>query len=312
MARFDPQRSAYFPFADEDVRNFYIIFQPGKVASKSIEKSINGFDGCRAFQAHFLGEKSLTSMVSEVLSPKQNPHLKIHKEGQLVKNMRTQYLVNLFRAGQAPATCRLRFIVVLRDSLSFARSAFTQQFPAWQGFIERLQGKPVSAETITAFVEDLTVVMEEFFASQTDTGYLSFRRWLEAREAARPAQQRNALQEVYSLFFRNEGWKRQQLFHNFSIPQDGFQPVGSGSETYLKADVGWSEFAVFDFSNITPSLKAYLGTELGDKFDADGFELARENLTEDKPFSTEIAEAFVAARTTERLGPLTASPLSAF
>ena len=311
MARFDPIRSAYFPFQNAEIRDFFVIFQPGKVASKSIEKSINDLDGCQASQAHFLGEASLTWMVSEILSTGQNPHLKLHKEGQLIKNLRTQYLINLFEAGQAPAGRRLRIVIVLRDSLSFARSAFTQQFPAWQGFVERLRG-PVTDRTIAAFVQDLTTCMEAFFATGGKPDFAAFRDWFEAREAGRPADIRRSLLEIYSLFFRNEGWKARQVFGNFKIAGSAFEPVGSGAETYLLADIGWTRLAVFDFHSIGTALKAYLSAELGDAFDAAGFELARENLTEDKPFNAEITAAFAAARTAERLAPLTASPLQAF
>lgn len=114
----------------------------GKVASTSIVATLNEIDGIEAVQAHFLGEKSLSSIVPEITSPDLSEYFFCHSLGQFIENMKVTRRINMVRAGKIPGE-RLLVISLSRDPVEWARSSIVQDI---KGYLPTLKSLCDSAK----------------------------------------------------------------------------------------------------------------------------------------------------------------------
>lgn len=275
-----------------DARHFVLVYQYGKVASTSLVNAINSVDHVRAVQTHFLGQRALSETVARIAASQTDPFFAKQSFEQLIVNITYTRLLNQFRNGNPPIE-RLSLLTIVREPLSWFRSAIVQDLNGHLPLIRRISGMDMRGQGISeeAAVErglrQLLVWMTKLATELSEIsdfhpGIPGFRE--KAAEAI-PDKVRDDVVSRFILMLRPHTWFSSHYTPATGMELESFHELRTG---LLVRDAGWARAFIVRYEDLDWAF-AIVRKELDLP---DHVELPKSNLSKDKVLSREVAAAF--------------------
>lgn len=268
---------------------FTVVYQMGKVASTSIVATLKEIDGVEAVQAHFLGEKSLSSMVAQITSPDLSEYFFRHSLGQFIENMKITRRINMVRSGKIPDE-RLLVISLSRDPVEWARSSIVQDIT---GYLPTLKSLCDSAKLYyTTDAGAVSAGLHHLMEQSCDLlikfggidGFLSSPKTYAQRFEGTIFDGNSDTSRILLMLLRPANWFDSHFEPSLSLYL----------KDMTKSDFTWSavqdhaHFVIVRYEDMAEQLPKWLG--LNGLCDITDFK--RENLSDAKEHAAEVASVF--------------------
>lgn len=267
-----------------------LVYQFGKVASTSIQRTLQTIPNANTYQTHFLGREFLHSKLDQLLDPRLHPRFVEHGQGQLLHNISLTRLLNSHLEGEV-VDRKLVVLTIVREPLDWFRSQFVQEIDAYLHDLIALTGSQDTGSEEEAISKGLRQIMHELKAALNACKGLAnpeFRTIFHSKYSAElleadPSRAHVILTHIRT-FLRPFFW-----FDDLVEPVFGFglPDVHLDSERFASIGFDWGSFLIMRFEDIHtnfPKVLKHLGAEHN--------ELATENISKSKPYSDVIRTSF--------------------
>lgn len=267
-----------------------IVYQFGKVASTSIVKSMQDVPGIEAHQSHFLGEYALKRMVSAAVDPTSNDYFHRHTVGQFMTNLDLTFKMNRVLAGHDDR--RLVVLSLSREPLDWLRSSIQQDIRGYKEDIFTFaHGAGLACDDDEVMMEAaLVAILRDINAClQAKGGFgtvLSTLRDADAETlfAGTPLADAAILRKIFFLAIRPIVWFDEHF--KLSCGVDYREMHQEGAIRYEHRDK--ASYVVLRYEDLRSNLISTLDLVGIDAPE----EIARENLSAEKPYAAQIRAAF--------------------
>lgn len=274
---------------DDWAGRFVIVLQMGKVASTSIVRTLDTFDGIAAVQCHFLGQRALGGMLPTMVGSNLTNYFFEHMLGQFTQNVGYTRQANRIRAGRLPSQ-RLQVISLTREPTDWVRSATVQDMVGYLPLLTQIaNAHDIVVDNDGQFVEPcLTLLLDTFNEVIEAAGgidaYKKATAHFDEVTARRGIPNTPLCRGMFDMFRRP---------HEFFW--DGFEPALELRISEMTKVEDWWELSeehadvvIVRYEDMTTALPKYLARSNVCEIDT----FLSENISSQKPYASQVTAAF--------------------
>lgn len=267
-----------------------LVYQFGKVASTSIERTLQDLTNVNAHQTHFLGSQLLHNELELLLDSDLHPRFVEHGLGQLVRNVSLTRLLHSHLQGDIPGR-NLVVLTIVREPIDWFRSQFIQEMEAYKGDLVALQGGGRADEEERVIFNGVQKIRQTLKRAIAACGGLSnpgFRDVLhsEFMPTYLDSQRSHArlIAPHLQTFLRPFFWFQDAVEPLFGF---GLPDIQLDADGFSQMTFSWGTYLIMRFEDISEGFARVL-----DHLGAEQTSLVRENISVGKPYSRPILNAF--------------------
>lgn len=270
------------------MENFVVVYQYGKVASTAIVKALNEISEVRAVQTHFLGKDTFIHVLNQILDPYESDYFTFHRRGQLFENI--DFMRNIYKhqAGLVQDS-QMVFLTVVREPVSWFRSAITQDAKGYLPMLQALQAEDENSEIDPAecLESGLSRILSVMIAALKEAGGIEayMRDSTRLKLPLGDTVEGKLVGIFLDLFKRPFAWISREFEAVVGVELGAMQQC---APFVFKATFDWGSAYVIRFEDLEKSLELVMNElGLGGKL-----VLGRENISSDKPYSQSVSKLF--------------------
>lgn len=270
-------------------KTYAVVYQMGKVASTSLVATLNKGSDITAVQSHFLGVDALRDILPSMVSSSLGDYFYAHQFGQFKNNVEVTRRINMILDGQSEE--RLLILSLARDPLDWFRSSLVQDMQAYAPQLIEYAGQnglvgESDDETVCAALSDCIQYFVDILEHRggIDAHFEKRREGFGHVFTGTPLENSPPLQRIFHMMLRPYNWFEEHFERAMKLKVSAFNQSG-GVYTY-SSDRG--DYVILRYEDIQSSFIPAM--------DSIGLsvplELATENTSVEKPFSTAARRAF--------------------